>query len=154
MADGMVLTRPRGASVPNRDEIAGTWARIKRAILTLSVLPDREALFIYGSQRAMWPEPVREIRDAYGYEVARRPKFRPTARDVDDVLPVFAELTWLKNHAEQVQGERDSREFRILWARAFDTPWWKLEERYRRGERTLRRWHDGAVMKIHCRLVP
>lgn len=130
-------------SLPTKDEIAETSTRIKRAILTLSVLPDKEARFIYGSNKAAWPETVKEVHDAYGYEAIKKPRFRPTASDVDDMLPVFEWLTWLK---QQPQGER---EFRILWARAFETPWWRLAERYRKGERTIQRWHDGAVSTIH-----
>ena len=134
-------------SLPTREELAHTANRISRAILTLSVLPDKEAGFIYGGQKAAWPEIVQEVRDAYGYSEAKRPKFRPTPRDVDDMLVVFEWLTWLKR---QPDGER---EFRILWSRAFGVPWWKLAERYDRGERTIQRWADGAISLVHRNLV-
>lgn len=58
---------------------------LRRAIRTNDALPDRYR------QRA-WPDYLQSSSEAYGYTDARPPKFKPTPKDVSNLLPVMA---WL-----------------------------------------------------------
>jgi hypothetical protein len=91
------------------------------------------------------PQPVHDAIEAYGYRAARARRFLPTPADLDRYLDVLAWLGWL---GRQRGGERDVR---ILIARAYGTPWWKLSERFGRGDDTLRAWEKGAIAAIAYR---
>jgi hypothetical protein len=137
-------TLRRRGELPSNDELAETAELIRRAILTISVAPDRERRWL--TQEVSTLEVVRDLEEAYGYEEARRPKFRPQPRDVDNCLIVLSWLAALK--AEPGSGRRD---FNILWARAFKKPWWSLAQRYGKADRTIQRWHDNAILHVHLR---
>ena len=128
-------------SEDDKEAIIYVGGRLRRAILTLTAVPDKDRKWIY-SERSSWPEIVRAVEDAYGYQAVKRPKFRPTSRDVDEMLPALDWLAWL---GCQKDGKR---EVAIIWARALGTPWWKLAERYGKSEKQVRRWQDGAITAI------
>ncbi|WP_342643462.1 DUF6362 family protein [Rhodoligotrophos ferricapiens] len=128
------------------DGIAETADRIRRAILTMAAIPDPDARFVYSGVTLDY-RAVRDVREAYGWDEARARRFRPTPRDIDDLLVIWKALAWL------VQKPNGRRDLKLLMARAFDTPWWKLGMIFGRDERTLRRWQDGAVTAVHLHLV-
>lgn len=126
-----------------RDHNEGTYRcaeLLRRAIRTHDALPATLA-----TPTTFWPDVVRNPEDAYGYGDARPPRFSPTPRDVSNLLPVLAWITWLQN---QNLGQRDVK---IIVARARKTPWWKLAQMFGRSERTVQRWHDGGIAAIYGR---
>jgi len=125
-----------------RELHAGCAQLVRRAILTIAALPDREARF--HQYRNSMPEPVRDAADSYGYD-APKTRFRPTPRDVDRVLEVLSWLTWLETRND------GARDVKIIVARAFGAPWWKLAHRYGRSDDTMRRWEAGAIAAITMR---
>ena len=141
----------RVSALPVADDVAETAERIRRAILTLSVLPDRESRWLYVSDASNWPETVRSIHEAYGFEAARPPKFRPTAADVDDCLVV---LGWLAAY-ERERSARGigPRDVRIIRARAFGYSWVNIATVMGCSERSAQRWFDGAIALIHTAYV-
>ncbi len=114
---------------------------LRRSVLTLAALPDRDRRHLDAAWRSSLPEPVREA-SAYGYEAARAARFKPSPKDISRFLEVLAWLTWLEG---QHDGRRDVK---IIVARAFGCPWWKLAQRFGRSDETLRRWQAGAVAAI------
>jgi hypothetical protein len=117
---------------------------IRRAILTLAAIPDPDRRFQQSPQSCM-PQPVHDAIEAYGYRSARARRFHPTPADLDRYLIVLPWLGWL---GRQRGGERDVQ---ILIARAHGCPWWKLSERFNRGDDTLRAWEKGAIATIAYR---
>lgn len=109
---------------------------LRRAICTNDALPDKY-------RQRSWPDYLQSSADAYGYTDVRPPKFKPTPKDVSNLLPVMAWLAWLR---EQNNGERD---FKIIMGRARNIAWWRLAQRYGRSERQVQRWFDGAVAAIY-----
>lgn len=120
-------------------EIAETADRVRRAILTLN---DQS---VDGEMQAptAWPQIIREASKMDYADAPRVRMFEPTRQDIDLMLPTLDWLTWLKNRP--VDGELY---FRIVWSRAYETPWWKLAGRLRKSERTVQRRHEEAIHKI------
>ena len=114
--------------------------RVFRAFLTAGALP--------GERRIGFPSDwalgaiVREAEEAYGYTTLRR-KFQPTPKDVSDFLPVMGAIAYYRTNSPHGQ-----RNYKILMARAFEVPWWRLADQFRVSERTLERWQDRAVEEI------
>lgn len=106
------------------------------------MLPDREARFLRGPGTA-WPDAVREVTEAYGYEAARARRFQPTQTDVGRYLDVLAWLTWLNR-----RGHEGRRGVNLIVARAFGSPLWKLASRFGRSDDTIRRWEAKAIASI------
>lgn len=124
------------------DQVAQCAERIRRSILTLHVQPDGDARRLMGMEIS-WPDVMDER--ALIDQIMDRPRvrrFSPNARDISLYLDVLQWLMWLK---KQNNGGRD---FKVIWARAFGTPWWKLAQRFGRSERTVQRWYDGAVTRL------
>ncbi len=93
---------------------------------------------------------VRKPSEAYGYDFAKVPKFKPSPKDLTDMMPVMAAIA--QHKAGDLHGERD---FRIIVCRAYDIPWRMIGDKlYAHGlariaePRTMRRWQDRAVEKI------
>jgi hypothetical protein len=114
---------------------------MERAIKTLHALPEPDRM---RSFKGAWPDVVRDWHD-YGRAPATMPRFRPTPRDVSNMLDVLGWITWLE---QQNDGRRDAQ---IIVARAFGVPWWLIGERFGRNQRTIQRWYDGAVACIYAR---
>ena len=142
--------------VARQEERTKTWARndravdlarlaerLRRAILTLAVQPEREMVWLAGGG-STWPEIVREWRNGDVPNSPRARRFRPTPADIDDMLPMLGLLAWLKH-----QPGSGARDYRIIVARAFGVTWWKIAQKYGRSERQVNRWYDGAIARIH-----
>ena len=124
--------------------IAACATLIRRSILTLAALPDRERKWLHHADASKMPEVVRDFFDAYSPDASPRVRrFHPTARDIDRMDDGLAMVCWL---GQQPNGSRDVK---LVWARAFDAPWWKLAQRFGRSESTIRRWHDGAITRVY-----
>ena len=132
------IAKPRD----HQEGVARCAELLRRAVLTHDVLPDTTAGKV-AARATSWPETVKESDEAYGYEPAKRPRFRPTPRDVSNLLPVMAWICWLE------QGHNGERDAKIIMSRARRAPWWKLAQRFGRSERTVQRWYDGAVAAIY-----
>jgi hypothetical protein len=118
---------------------ARTWDLIRRAVLTHDALPEKTYTVL-----VVRYDIVREMADAYGYTDEKPPKFKPTPRDVSNMLPVWYWLTDLKR-----QTGTGSRDFKLLVARARGVRWWKLAQRWGKCEKTVQRWHDAAVCWVY-----
>jgi hypothetical protein len=130
------------AADPTRDLIADAWRFIRRAVLTDAALPDREHRWLTGPHGAM-PIPVREPGESYGYEEPRPPRFQPTPADVGRYLEVLAWLNWLKS-----QPGDGPRQVRVLIARSYRLPVWKIAARIGRSDDTVRRIEAAALAAI------
>ncbi len=93
---------------------------------------------------------VRKPSEAYGYDFAKLPKFKPSPKDLTDMMPVMSAIA--QHKAGAINGERD---FRIIVCRAYDIPWRMIADKlYSSGlarmvePRTMRRWQNRAVEKI------
>lgn len=114
---------------------------LRRAILTLAVASDPDRRWQTGPRCAM-PDTLREAVESYGYQAPRAARFQPTPRDFSRYMEVLEWLAWLRR---QHGGEREAR---ILIARAFGTPRWRLGQRFGKSDETLRLWEAAAVSKI------
>ena len=123
----------------DKEQVAETAARLRRAILTLYKVPDPDSRFVYGSG-TYWPEFVHELNQAEKPSVLKT--FKPSPKDIDTYLETLKGLTWLQ---AQNDGKRDCR---IIVARAFETPWWWLAAKHGRHRSTVTRWYEGAVATI------
>lgn len=118
---------------------------VERSILTLAAVPDPDSRYRRGAISSM-PEPVRRAVEAYNIEETPRVRrFVPSRADHDRYLEVLEWLNWLA-------GENDGkRDLKIVWLRAFGVPYWKIAQRFGRSDRTVQRWHDGAVARLFRR---
>ncbi|WP_323181239.1 DUF6362 family protein [Kaistia dalseonensis] len=88
------------------------------------------------------PEHVREAVESFGWQAARAARFSPEPKDIDHYLDVLAWLSWL---GRQNDGARNVR---IITARAFGTPTWKLAAKFGKHDETIRRWENAAIDDI------
>lgn len=126
----------------DQEGAARCWELVRRAVLTHDALPP-----VCAPQLAMMQWPIRQsFEDAYGYHPEdTRVRFRPTPRDVSNMLTV---LGWLmKLRADTRRG--GPRDFKLLTSRARGARWGKLAARFGRNERTVQRWHDAAVAQLY-----
>lgn len=115
-------------------------ALVRRAILTLAAVPDREHGWL-NTVRSSMPEPVREAVESFGWQAAKA-RFQPTPTDLDRYLDVLGWLSWL---GRQNDGKRNVQ---IITARAFGAPLWKLAQRFGKSDETIRRWEAAAFDDI------
>lgn len=123
----------------DRDGAVQCWELIRRGVLTHDAIPE----FTHRKMTRRY-DVVQEMSDAYGYTDESKPRFIPTPRDVSNMLTVWY---WLNDLRKQVGTGR--RDFKLLVCRARGVPWWKLAQRCGRCERTVQRWHDGAVAWVY-----
>ena len=142
------LLSPGGRAAPGSDKFcqlrAACAVLIERSLKTLRAVDDPHARFLRGPQCSL-PEPVRDIRDCWneadGYTAGRRPKFRPTPRDVSRYLEV---LTTLLPYLESLPDGR--RLLRVTLARANGVPYWKIAQRLGGGsDSNVRRLWSVAI---------
>lgn len=87
-----------------------------------------------------------DFEEAYGYHPeASRPRYRPTPKDVSNMLTVLGWLMQLRRDTRRA-GPRD---FKLLTSRARGVRWTKLAARFGKNERTVQRWHDAAVAQLY-----
>jgi hypothetical protein len=116
------------------------WALVRRAVLTHDALPGDKL-----QQLVAAIETVQEFQDAYGYTDVRPPRFIASARDHTNLLPALAWLCWLRR---QQGGERD---FKVVVSRCRNIPWWRLSDRFRKSEKQVQRYFDGAIAAIYAK---
>jgi hypothetical protein len=109
--------------------------RILRACKTLRALPDPDRRFQW--VKAAWPEVIRSSEDAYGYTDAAMPRFRPSPRDVSDMLLA---LSWARC--------LEWKEFRLIWWRSSEVSFGHMAGRIHRSDETARRWYRDATLKV------
>lgn len=110
---------------------------VRRAIMTLLALkdPDRR----WQSMSDGWLlSTVRDAREAYGYSEYR---WEPSAHDISQMEVVAGWLAWLR----RTEGEGALRRI-IAWTLA--VPWWKLGQRERCSERTVRNRLDRSMASM------
>lgn len=108
--------------------------RFLRSCKTLRALPDRERRF--HTVESSWPEYVREAAEAYGYNEAAMPRFRPTPFDVSDMLTALA---WARG--------LQPNEFRLAWWRSFDLSFGQISRRIGKSDETARRYYRDVIVK-------
>jgi hypothetical protein len=140
----------RGASaVDHREIVARCHVLLRRAILTITAIPDPDARFLSGPKSSMprpQPDPnVSYDSEAAQAELARAGRFRPTKADLSRYMEVMSWLAWLKR-----QGEEGELGARLIIYRAYGNSWWKCAQRLKlgRSDDTARRWCDSAVEAI------
>ena len=109
--------------------------RFLRSCKTLRAVPDRERRFqeVQGS----WPDYVRDVAEAYGYNDAPMPRFRPTPFDVSDMLTA---LSWARG--------LQRNEYRLAWWRSFDLSFGQISRRIGKSDETARRYYRDVMVKL------
>lgn len=109
--------------------------RILRACKTIRALPDREARFFrYGS---MWPSVAHSTEEAYGYDEARLPRFKPSPADVSDCLTA---LEWARAVPR--------REFKLVWWRSLGWSYRHIAARLGRSHETARQRYRDVILNL------
>ena len=109
--------------------------RITRACKTIRALPDRERKFQV--IHSLWPECIQSVEEAYGYNDAVMPRFRPTPFDVGDVLVA---LSWARG--------LEPREWRLIWWRSLNLSFRQIGFRLGRSDETARRYYKDAMIRV------
>lgn len=109
--------------------------RILQACRTLRALPDQERKF--QTLANSWPDFIREISEAYGYDEERLPKFRPSPADVSDCLIA---LQWARAIPK--------RDFKLIWWRSFDISFRHMGLRLGRTDETARLRFRDAILNV------
>jgi hypothetical protein len=112
--------------------------RLLRACMTLRALPDPERRF--QAVRSAWPEMQKEPGEAYGYNDATIPRFRPSPADVSDFLVA---LSWVRG--------MNWNDFRLIWWRSYDVSFKQISWRIGRSDETARvRFRDAILQAWHA----
>lgn len=130
---GLNMTSKRADLVPDEIPAPEVERRLLTACKTVRALPDRDRKLF--TVRAIWPEVVQDVADAYGYTEALMPRFRPSPRDVSDCLVALAWARCLKR-----------REFRFIWWRSFDLSFYRMGLNIHRSDETARRNYRDAIL--------
>ena len=122
---------------------------VRRAVLTMKALPDREAAWRSGPRCAL-PRPKPDYDPTYDEHAERSvtppPRFQPTREDVARCEEVLSWLAWLRR---QPHFERAAT---IVAERALGRPFWRIAKRkYGVSDDTLRRWETAALTAIAAR---
>jgi hypothetical protein len=130
-------------------DVAKVRELLRRAILTLAVVPDPDLRYRLGP-KGCWPSIVREARDAYGYAPPKMRAYHPTPEDQSRYLDVLAWLRWYE--AEFPESGPQTVKLFIAWT--FGTAMWQLQQRCKTNRRhpatpqTVRARMDGLVRAI------
>ena len=121
--------------------IAMVKARLREAAATLKRMHLER--WDYPSQRtAWWPDVVRQVSDAYGYQDTHMARSVPAPGAIDSMEEVIRWLLWLED------GDR-----KLVWLRAERVTWRQLEDTDGRSRETLRKMYDKALAVIVGRLA-
>lgn len=108
-------------------------AWLHEAAQTLKALPRGVAR----AKLSSWPDVVRSVYEAYGYDTVTLRASPPSAAAISRLDNILAALLRL-----------DAAERRLLWARACDIPWRRLEDMDGRSSVTLRKYYKNALVKM------
>lgn len=150
------LLSPGGRPAPGSDAAKRIRDAAERiiyiAIRTMAVQSKPQPL---GHCSSM-PEPVIRWKDLdHEARLELKPKVwrKPTARDLTVMEAVYALekgkpiehcwLYWLEEY-----GGFTRKQIKIIEARAFDVPWWRLADRFGKHIKTVQRWHDAMIDKL------
>lgn len=112
--------------------------RILRALKTVRVLPDRERRFQKNGQpNRVSLDVIRDYWDAYGVDDVIMPKFKPTPRDISDMLTA---LSWLRGISKN--------DFTHLWWRSFDLPFSYVAAKIGRSDETARTRYRDSLLQV------
>jgi hypothetical protein len=95
----------------------------------------------YGSTM---PDYVRDVAESYGYDAAMIGRVAPTAAAIDRLDMALAAMA---------SPGLDPFDRRLLWARAADVAWKKIELRERRNRSSLWRVYDRALAEFALRII-
>lgn len=109
--------------------------RIINACKTIRALPDKERRFF--QVESGWPDYVRDASEAYGYDDARMPRFRPSPADVGDCLTALA---WARGIAKG--------EFKLIWMRSYGLAFSTIGRAIGRSDETARRHYKDVLIKL------
>lgn len=115
--------------------------RVLRALKTLRAVPDPDHRFLrqfYG-RAICWPSVVHNFFEAYSVntEDVKVTKFRPSPRDVSDMLTA---LSWLNHLTKQ--------HFRLVWWRSFDLSFRQMADNLHRSDETARARYKEAIRLV------
>lgn len=136
---------------PSRELVARTAVLLRRAILTMKAIPDREAAWRSGPRCAL-PRPKPDYDPTYDEHAERSvtppPRFAPSREDLARVDEVLSWLAWLRRQDD----EFGARGAAIVAERAMGRPYWRIARRkYGVSDDTLRRWEMAAIAAIAAR---
>lgn len=109
--------------------------RILRACKTIRVLPDSEAKFF--QYCSLWPIVAHSTEEAYGYDEARLPRFRPTPADVSDCLTALA---WARGIPR--------RQWRLVWWRSLGWGFHHIAARIGRSDQEAKLRYQGVILNL------
>ena len=109
--------------------------RILRACKTIRVLPDPEARFFQYS--SPWPIAPQSTEEAYGYDEARLPRFRPTPADVSDCLTALA---WARGLPRGM--------WKLVWWRSLGWGFHHIAARIGRSDHEAQLRYKGAILSL------
>lgn len=116
-------------------EIEEFSERVLCAFKTLRALPDPDARFF--QYRSLWPDTTQSTEEAYGYDLARMPRFRPSPADVSDCLPILALMRGIPR-----------REWRLIWWRSLGFSFRGIAMRIGRSDETARCRYWDVIRKV------
>jgi hypothetical protein len=91
--------------------------------------------------RPSWPPIVRTTIESYGWHAANARPAPPQGREIDEMDEALGWLVWL-----------DGRDQKVVWARLNGAPWWRIAQRFGRGEGAVRLWFSKAMDLIAFQL--
>jgi Domain of unknown function (DUF6362) len=109
---------------------------VRYAILTLATVRDPDARYQGLAKLPAWV--VHDVRDAYGYSTPSVRRFVPTPRHITQMELLTPWLAWLRR-------EHGDLELRRLMAWAMGVPYWKLCDRERCSDITIKRRIDRSI---------
>lgn len=118
-----------------QNTITDVERRILRACKTIRALPDLEARFF--RYHSLWPDTPQSAEEAYGWQEASLPRFRPTPADVSDCLTALA---WLRGIPR--------REGKLIWWRSLGWGFAHIAARIGRSDLEAKMRYDGVVLKL------
>lgn len=115
---------------------------IREAVTTLHNLPATGTK--PGGYGSTMPDIVRDISEAYGYDAVTIGRVTPTASQIDRLDTVLAAMA-----SPNMTPEERS----VVWARAANVRWGKLERVHKKSRMSLWRIYDRGLAEFALRLI-
>jgi hypothetical protein len=116
--------------------------RVIRALKTLQSIPDPDSRFLrtFHGRGSSWPETVLEAQDCYGYAEAKLSpleQFRPTPRDISDMLTALSWLNILtKQERQLIKWRSDGYSFK------------QMADNIHRSAEAARKRYNSAMQRV------